>query len=1044
MGKITITTLFLITLTFSLSSVIPNPLTGEVFEQSEIVISEIFVPNGVRETREGLPQHVLVLPVEFSDVFFADTIDNDDFWKNPDYTISDYIERFMYHLRTYYLDVSYDSYSINYTLLDSLIRLSRPMAYYGDPGRSLERRVQLVQDVVSYIDPLVTFSEYDAYVILHAGAGRESDIYGTNPNSLSSSFLNRRLMQSVLEPDNDDFPGIPTSQGDFIKEIVISATNHNHPDNPEDLNYGVLGLLCHLFGRQIGLPTLFGNVASLGRAAGAGNFCLMGTGVWNANGFVPPFLSAWTRLFAGWGEAEIISQSRDNLQLSYPFNPEEIKPPYIYKVLLSDDEYFLIENRQQNPDGSTIDGQPSFTFHLLPDGEQDYYDDYPNVPRFNFMKNSYRGCEWDFFLPGYGTPGMYNIDGSGILIWHIDENIIRENYEKNTINANPNHQGVTLQEADGIQHLRSSMPDVFMRGSPYDSFRRDHNDYFGKMYKDDGTISVPFVESYYGSAELEIFNISRSMNIMSFSVRYPWSLSYPYEGTDVMPPAVVSVPAGQSKRGSRNAEEDVYLLQTAHSGNIFLFKNYELLPDYPVVTDSIPELYTYLEESQTFIIPLWNSEKGAAYYRITTDDREKSSYYTDYEWATHPIALSIPGSEARLAVALRNIKQNSALVLIYNESFDLIDWFAFTKGPIVSNMMLQKKELQFFIKKSEDQSYVLQTIDLDSYTLSHKEFQIPVNTGIRSSYIAPVTKREIASGVFAQDYLVLTKENTLLLFDDNGALQSGFPVSFEAEVLSLPSLADINFNGYLETLLVSSNNLYVVSYNGELLNYPLPTELPYPEEDTGNLGIIALDFNGNNRPSLLANLGGNRFLFWNNDFSLNSGYPLLLPNQPRNYPLPVLKESSLDIYLSSENGSIYRQSFDYSPSLQRRDLEGSWLTEYGNLQRTAFYSAPLKDNVLKTEKVFLKEHCYVFPVPLTYSNGGVLYFNIKVSQNLPVEVKVFDISGRLIFKEIHDCQAYTNNRNKLSLSIGGFATGVYYAVLKAKGDTLTLPFAVEK
>jgi hypothetical protein len=127
-----------------------------------------------------------------------------------------------------------------------------------------------------------------------------------------------------------------------------------------------------------------------------------------------------------------------------------------------------------------------------------------------------------------------------------------------------------------------------------------------------------------------------------------------------------------------------------------------------------------------------------------------------------------------------------------------------------------------------------------------------------------------------------------------------------------------------------------------------------------------------------------------------------------------------------------------------RNEDDGWITEYGNLQRTAYFSAPLPTNTLESDTVFIRENCYPFPVPVTHQNGGVLYFNIMINQNLPVEVKIFDISGKLIFKEVQDCQAYTNNRNKVSLDINGLSTGVYFAQLQAKGERLIMKFAVEK
>jgi hypothetical protein len=156
------------------------------------------------------------------------------------------------------------------------------------------------------------------------------------------------------------------------------------------------------------------------------------------------------------------------------------------------------------------------------------------------MTNRYISSEWDFFLPGYGMSPL--TDGSGILIWHIDENIIAENFtenfDRNRINGNAYHKGVDLEEADGFQHLDTAVYDINKWGGPDDSFRAGNNDYFGdSTYQ--GLTWLPTAESYYGGIPLEIYNISASANTMSFSVRFAWRLDAGYSGVNTLPAAAI-------------------------------------------------------------------------------------------------------------------------------------------------------------------------------------------------------------------------------------------------------------------------------------------------------------------------------------------------------------------------------------------------------------------------------------------------------------------------------------------------------------------------
>ena len=52
----------------------------------------------------------------------------------------------------------------------------------------------------------------------------------------------------------------------------------------------------------------------------------------------------------------------------------------------------------------------------------------------------------------WSLPGAIGYLG-GLLIWHIDETVIVNNIATNTINADPTHRGVNLEEADGSQDI---------------------------------------------------------------------------------------------------------------------------------------------------------------------------------------------------------------------------------------------------------------------------------------------------------------------------------------------------------------------------------------------------------------------------------------------------------------------------------------------------------------------------------------------------------------------------------------------------------------
>jgi M6 family metalloprotease-like protein len=408
------------------------------WQATRIEPSKLFQAEG---QRPDLPNTILVLRVQFSNQSFKTEAAYPDFLAHD----ASFFNRWMVHLKDFFLEASHDQYELLYALYPQVLTLPRTMAFYGsDTSEEIDAQLpQMLPDIMQQIDAEVDFSDFGGVIIFHAGAGQESDIDGIRTDQIWSTFLTRKNLQAFFDPENDNYPGFTTNDGAILTNVVVVPEDEYQDyfpaegeDNASAYLFSIYGVLAHQFGHVLGLPTLFDNDSSNGRSQGIGNWGLMGTGVWNGNGYVPAQPSAWSRCLLGWESPVVITQDSPVNTISHflDHSPGAVR---VYKIPLSSTEYFLIENRQQNPDGSVdpYSNQYSYSFKLLPEGEQDYYEDYPLLPYFNFMENSYLGSEWDFFLPGLGgpLPGNSTIpeDGSGLLIWHIDEVVIQENFTSN-------------------------------------------------------------------------------------------------------------------------------------------------------------------------------------------------------------------------------------------------------------------------------------------------------------------------------------------------------------------------------------------------------------------------------------------------------------------------------------------------------------------------------------------------------------------------------------------------------------------------------------
>lgn len=141
-----------------------------------------------------------------------------------------------------------------------------------------------------------------------------------------------------------------------------------------------IGVVCHEFGHNLGAPDFYDTdyENSGGEYCGTGRWDLLGSGAWNGNyGDRPAGINMWQKIQLGWCEPTVLSESADVSGMK-----SADKEPAAYRMDTTvPGEYFIMENRQQS--GS-----------------------------------------FDYALPGHG-----------LIIYHVDESLIRNTVVENTLNA---------------------------------------------------------------------------------------------------------------------------------------------------------------------------------------------------------------------------------------------------------------------------------------------------------------------------------------------------------------------------------------------------------------------------------------------------------------------------------------------------------------------------------------------------------------------------------------------------------------------------------
>ena len=172
-----------------------------------------------------------------------------------------------------------------------------------------------------------------------------------------------------------------------------------------------------------------------------------GQAIFSFAGLFPPEPSAWEKYWLGWVEPITLQAGEQTISL-----PAVALADTIYRVPISASEYFLIENRNRDPlrNGQTI----TSTFNGATRQQRFLHD----TTHFNaFDISALAGVvtdveDLDWSLPGGVDQSGTFFDG-GALIWHIDETVIRQGLSSNAVNADPEHRGVDVEEADGSQDI---------------------------------------------------------------------------------------------------------------------------------------------------------------------------------------------------------------------------------------------------------------------------------------------------------------------------------------------------------------------------------------------------------------------------------------------------------------------------------------------------------------------------------------------------------------------------------------------------------------
>ncbi len=905
---------------------------------------------------------------------------------------------FAAHLKfasNYYKNVSNDKLNVTYSVLPKVITVSKNMKGYSPLSGStdftgLAQFVAEVWHLVDSTNPGLNFSDYDLFTIFHAGVGRDVSVSGSlgNERDLPSVYMNLTSMQKYL---GSSYAGVSVSNGNFkiTNSLILPQTENREASAIDNSKYlyqvTINGLLVSSIGSHIGLPDLFDTktgVTAIGRLG-----LMDGQGIFAYNGIFPPAPSAWEKIQLGWvSPVEITPGDFAKLNLK-TYSASSASDTMIYKIPLNAKEYYLIENRQRDPNASgvtlTIYGNGAVSTKTFKSDTTGFY---------SYNIDSLSGVITDVDNPDWALPG------SGILIWHINENVVESKFASDEINADKNNRGIMLEEADGIRDIGEQFTNVFGdvvtgEGEKVD-FWYAGND--AKLFKGVfNNSSRPNTKAHSGASSLiEMKNFSAPGKVMSFALTY---------GNENIKPVI-------NKKLSLPSTENLLLFDTLNGSGVFVIKSgdtvfvydstftqIKILPEFTSVNPAIGANWIAGVKDSTLSL-YWKDNSGENLYTVTSHLGTLTS-----------VPLVVPNSSSvsiyvgtRYGELLEFKKTGAGLAL------DTPHNFANVTSPLTRVAYTDG---------------IFHQINQDSTAFSYAASNFSGNISGAGTAIDLGVTKIISGDMYA---IVLSKGNQFYVFKGT-TLISTFALAELPEIKSF-AVFDIKQDGTNYICFQAGSKLYAYNYIGKPAeNFPISVS----EAGENITKPSAVKFNGQSVTTILALTSSAVYANDGLTGKSLSGFPLTISASAASSPVLFNLNDKLCAANVSSNGDVFVwQIAGTSGNILYTGLQGN-NSNYGSA--TAIYKSNFNNTFFPKEKV------YNYPNPV---NSGKTFIRYYASENAKVTIKIFDLAGDLA-AELNGF-ATGGLENETAWDISSVQSGAYFAHVEAVSDSGKKEFTIIK
>jgi M6 family metalloprotease-like protein len=928
----------------------------------------------------------------------------------------EYFGLHMTALANYYRSVSYGNLEIQFDVAPEEPReaytLPHDMGYYHDYS---EEQVWYVDQVESFTRDAfaaadttgsIDFSLYDGYVLFHAGADWQSDVNLDSPFDLPSAHI------SLGEPILVD--------GGTVE--VWGAAIMPETSSQDGLSIVLNGTLAHEVGHVLGLPDLYNTYNSF---PGIGYWGIMDSGgrigmntPWGyAYGLIPASPCAWSKEYMAWIEPHVLLA--DTTGVDVKATVLRGTGERLYRIPLSSDEYYLVENRLDDIGGDNTVVIEQERGVVLGPVDPDCVEEICPVNN-----------EYDFLLPG-----------PGLLVYHVDNTrVIPGLMPYDAVNIDRHRRGVAVEEADGIMDI-GDVSSFYWAGSKYDPFFAANNDSFAWN-------TYPATDNNTGGKTyIALTRISDPDSVMTMNVSFDrWKIGWPID---------VGEPLGQASPRVADLDGDgsKEVIVAAPGGNVYAW---HADGTAVVVASDPPGLFARAPggvsrtpaaadlDGDGACEVIVASDAGSLYV-WTASDADRSGTADPFS-AAYPVPLGGPASAAPIAADLDAspgleiaAASRGGYLSVLTPAGDHVGSSPYAFGQLIlDDVTLAAGDLDLdgvseIVLSTTNRGWVA-AVNADGTPVRGWPAVVGSWTGATVGVLVGDVDRDADR---APEVIAVGSDGDVRVWDRRGEMLPGWPVSLGAPVRARGALADVDGDGYLEIAVpAGASRIFGLRWNGSRVeNWPLTLSrgdslspiVSSPVlgdiDDDGTVDAVAVGPDGN-------------LFAWNAETGeAVPGWPLS-SDAPAGSPWLGDAEGDGEVDLLSA-GTEGRVSFYRLPYAFR---EGNvvWATEGGTASGAASYpDSLLGPEPEATAGLMDPGRTYCYPNPAKRSD---LTVRVYLEEPADIDVEIMDVTGQVV-KEFDVSGVLTTN--EIVWDTSRVASGLYL-VHVVVSDPTTSPIVSQR